>query len=88
MSWIPTLRIAQAAWRGRTDPAGLIKTQLRNELSPQAPEAVATRQSVLPPVAATAAVAERTVVPARTGVQVASHNEQAATHNQLLLLLR
>jgi hypothetical protein len=81
MSWIPTLRIAQAAWRGRSDPGGLIKTQLKNELSPQAPEAVATRQSVLGSSAAAAAVVERASAPPRA-------NAQVATHNQLLLLLR
>ena len=31
MSWIPTLRIARAAWKGSKDPVGTIKAQLIDE---------------------------------------------------------
>jgi len=31
MSWLPTIRVARAAWRGSKDPAGLIKAQLTDQ---------------------------------------------------------
>ncbi len=76
MSWIPTLRIARAAWRGRQDPAGLIKAQLSADQPSQAP----TLQPV-PAVAPAPAAAQPVAEP------VAQPHEDT-THAHLLLLLR
>jgi hypothetical protein len=92
MSWLPTLRIARAAWRGRQDPAGLIKAQLSADQAPR-PGAQPSAPAVQPvaPAVQGAALAQ---APAAVTQQAVAHSAQPgaqgadATHTNLLLLLR
>jgi hypothetical protein len=92
MSWLPTLRIARAAWRGRQDPAGLIKAQLSADQAPR-PGAQPGAPAVQPvaPAAQGAALAQ---APAAVTQPAVAHSAQPgaqgvdATHTNLLLLLR
>jgi len=77
VSWIPTLRIARAAWKGRQDPAGLIKSQLTDQPAPA--EAQAPLPAPGAPALAPAALPEPEPV-------VQRHEDP--THAHLLLLLR
>ena len=85
MSWLPTLRIARAAWRGRQDPAGLIKAQLSADQAPRPgaqPGAPAAQGAALAqaPAAVTQPAVAHSAQPGAQGVD--------ATHTNLLLLLR
>jgi hypothetical protein len=88
MSWLPTLRIARAAWRGRQDPAGLIKAQLSAD---QAPRPGAPAVQPVAPAVQGAALAQ---APATVTQPAVAHSAQPgaqgvdATHTNLLLLLR
>jgi hypothetical protein len=47
MSWLPTLRIARAAWNGSKDPAGAIRAHLTDEQPSAAPAATAGQPPAL-----------------------------------------
>lgn len=92
MSWLPTMRIARMAWRGRQDPAGLLKSQLSGEQSPAtAVQATAPGQLVAGPTAAPT-IARPAPPPAHPAVvqpaAVAARMEIDSVHTHLLLLLR
>jgi hypothetical protein len=85
VSWLPTIKIARAAWKGRQDPAGLLKAQLSGEQQP-----AQTRASLPAPAVAAAAPAGPAIAPpaaAAVAEPVAQPHEHA-THTHLLLLLR
>jgi hypothetical protein len=87
MSWLPTLRIARAAWRGRQDPAGLIKAQLSGDQPAQAWAGPAAPAG--PPAAPVAPAAAAVVKPVAVAVaEPVAPAEPDATHAHLLLLLR
>jgi hypothetical protein len=99
MSWLPTLRIARAAWRGRQDPAGLIKAQLSADQAPRpgAQPGAPAVQPVAPavqPVAPAVQGAALAQAPAAVTQPAVAHSAQPgaqgvdATHTNLLLLLR
>ncbi len=90
MSWLPTIRIARAAWKGRQDPAGLLKSQLSGEQPAQAQAQAQTPASLLaPPVAAAAHSAPAVApVPVAAVVEPVAQPHEHATHTHLLLLLR
>jgi hypothetical protein len=71
------MRIARAAWKGRQDPAGLLKAQLSTDQPAQAAGAVAPTAALAPAPALAAPAAE----PLRQA-------QENPTHAQLLLLLR
>ncbi len=48
MSWMPTLKLARAAWRGSKDPAGMIKAQFTEEPRPPAPAVTAAVPAAAP----------------------------------------
>jgi hypothetical protein len=79
VSWIPTMRIARAAWKGSQDPAGLIRSQLSGERG-----ADGAQQSAPPPAVA-AAVAAAPTTPTDEPVATPA---SGATATNLLLLLR
>jgi len=80
VSWVPTLRIARAAWKGSKDPAGLIRAQLSAD-EPQAPV-----QTVNPAGPAPAAAIFRP--PPESPVEPDPLTHEEAIHSQLVLLLR
>jgi hypothetical protein len=84
VSWLPTIRIARAAWNGRQDPAGLLKAQLSGEQQP------AQAQASLPAPAVAAAPAGPAIAPpaAVAVAEPVAQPHEHATHTQLLLLLR
>jgi len=89
MSWLPTIRIARAAWKGRQDPAGLLKAQLSGEPPPaqaqaSLPAAAVAAAPAGPAIAPPAVVAPAVVAAAEPLAQPHEH----ATHTHLLLLLR
>jgi hypothetical protein len=80
MSWGPTFRIARTAWRGRRDPAGLIKSQLSDDPAPES----AVQLPKAPVEGSVPHVQPAVMEPAATLASV----EGDATETQLLLLLR
>ena len=82
MSWLPTLRIARAAWKGSKDPAGLIKAQLSDE-QPQATQAAA---SAPPPAAAAHPVPAPASPVAAEPIAEPVAQQLDETHAHLLLL--
>ncbi|MGD1050483.1 MAG: hypothetical protein ABR947_05380 [Solirubrobacteraceae bacterium] len=82
MSWIPTLRIARAAWKGSKDPVGTIKAQLIDEQPQAAPSATAAQ---LPAVSAHPVPVPATPLIATPIAEPAAH-ELDPTHAHLLLL--
>jgi hypothetical protein len=82
VSWVPTIKIARAAWRGRRDPAGLLKAQLAPDESPAAAAQLSAAVASAPAGAA---------LPQPAAVIVSEPLAQAhedPTHHHLLLLLR
>jgi len=82
MSWIPTLRIARAAWKGSKDPVGAIKAQLIDEQPQAAPSAMPAQ---LPPVSAHAVPVPATPLIA-TPIAEPAAPELDHDHAHLLLL--
>jgi hypothetical protein len=82
MSWLPTLRIARAAWKGSKDPVGAIKAHLTDEQPSVAP---ATTAAQLPAVTAHPVPAPATAVIATPIAEPVAH-ELDPTHAHLLLL--
>jgi hypothetical protein len=83
VSWVPTIRIARAAWKGRRDPSGLLKAQLTGDEAP-AP-------GTQPSAASVASAPAGAALPRPAAVVVPEPLAQAhedATHHHLLLLLR
>ena len=80
MSWVPTLRIARAAWKGSKDPAGLIKAQL------SADEPRPAGEPVNPAGPAPAAAIFRP--PPEPAAEPDHSTEEETIHSQLVLLLR
>ncbi|MGA3361235.1 MAG: hypothetical protein ABSD82_04320 [Solirubrobacteraceae bacterium] len=83
MSWVPTIKIARAAWRGRRDPAGLLKAQLAPDESPAAAAQLSAASVASAPAGA--------ALPQPAAVIVSEPLAQAhedPTHHHLLLLLR
>jgi hypothetical protein len=82
MSWVPTLRIARAAWKGSKDPAGAIRAHLTDE--PPAPaQAAAAGQP--PAVSAHPVPAPASPIIAAPIAEPVAH-ELDPTHAHLLLL--
>jgi hypothetical protein len=83
VSWVPTIRIARAAWKGRRDPAGLLKAQLAGDESPAA-GAQASAASLASAPAGAALTKPAAVIESEPLAQ--AHEDP--THHHLLLLLR
>ena len=83
MSWLPTLRIARAAWKGSKDPAGLIKSQLSAD-EPQ--ERLQQLPAASPRPVAPAAAIHRP--PAAAAAQPEPATEEDNVHAHLVLLRR
>jgi len=77
MSWLPTLRIARAAWKGSQDPAGLLKAQLSSDERAPAPTPAPLGTAPGAPAPLAAAVTERVAEPAHE-----------VDHAHVVLLLR
>ena len=82
MSWLPTLRIAQAAWKGSKDPAGAIRAHLTDE---QPPAAQATSAGQPPAVSAHPVPVPATPLIAAPIAEPVAH-ELDPIHAHLLLL--
>jgi hypothetical protein len=84
VSWIPTLRIARAAWKGSQDPAGLIRSQLGVDRAADGAQQPAPLPAALPAVAAAV-----TAPPTEPAVaEPVAARASTATATNLLLLLR
>jgi hypothetical protein len=90
VSWLPTLRIARAAWKGSKDPGAAIKQQLLGDEPPAAPAqaAPAQLQAAAPAHAAAGAPAAPAVTALVTAPATEHHFEPDPVHTQLLLLMR
>jgi hypothetical protein len=83
VSWIPTIRVARAAWKGRRDPAGLLKAQLAGDEPP-----AAGAQAPAASAASAPAGAAVTQLPTVTVSEPLAQADEDSTHHHLLLLLR